>query len=91
MDQTMLNSYASLLIRSGLNVRNGQLVVISSPVDCAEFTRLLVRQAYDAGASAIATSVSRCFSRTSVSRRAARRSSVHPSGGEEGSGAGGIP
>lgn len=51
MNQMLWNSYASLLIRSGLNVRSGQLVMISSSVDCAEFTRLLVREAYDAGAS----------------------------------------
>lgn len=44
-----LKAYARLLIEVGLNVKNGQMVVISSPVDCAPFARLCASTAYDAG------------------------------------------
>lgn len=44
-----IKAYAKLLIEVGLNVQKGQLVVISSPVDCAPFARLCATAAYDAG------------------------------------------
>jgi aminopeptidase len=44
-----LREYAALLVRVGLNVRPGQNVVISSPVDCAPFVRLCAGECYDAG------------------------------------------
>jgi len=44
-----LREYAQLLIRVGLNVRRGQTLVISAPVECADFARLCAREAYDAG------------------------------------------
>lgn len=42
--------YARLLMQIGLNVQKGQVVVIHSPVDTADFARACVRAAYDAGA-----------------------------------------
>ena len=44
-----IKSYAKLLIEVGLNVKKGQPVVISSPVDCAPFARMCASCAYDAG------------------------------------------
>ena len=40
--------YARLLIEVGLHVREGQTLVISSPVECAPFARLCASAAYDA-------------------------------------------
>ena len=44
-----LREYARLLIEVGLNVRKGQTLVLSSPVDCAPFARLCAEAAYDVG------------------------------------------
>lgn len=44
-----LQEYAALLIRVGLNVNEGQTLVISSPIECAYFARLCAKEAYDAG------------------------------------------
>ncbi|MEG1683373.1 MAG: aminopeptidase [Oscillospiraceae bacterium] len=44
-----LREYARLLIRVGLNVRRGQTLIISSPVECADFARLCAGEGYDAG------------------------------------------
>lgn len=44
-----LQEYARLLVRVGLNVAEGQRMVISSPVECAYFARLCAKEAYDAG------------------------------------------
>ena len=45
-----LREYARLLVEIGVNVQRGQTLVISSPVDCAPFTRLCVESAYAVGA-----------------------------------------
>lgn len=45
-----LKEYADLLIRVGVNVQQGQDVVITSQVDQAPFARLCVAAAYEAGA-----------------------------------------
>ena len=49
MTNNRISKYAKLLIRVGLNVQKGQPVVISSPVDCADFARLCAEEAYNAG------------------------------------------
>lgn len=41
--------YARLLIREGLNIQNGQRLVISCPVDGAYFARMCADEAYAAG------------------------------------------
>lgn len=46
----MLQKYAELAVRAGANVQKGQLLVISAPVECMEFARLCVEEAYRAGA-----------------------------------------
>lgn len=45
-----LAKYADLAVRVGVNIQKGQTLVISSPVECASFARLLVEKAYSAGA-----------------------------------------
>ena len=44
-----LREYARLLVRVGVNVQEGQRLVLSSPVDCAFFARLCAEEAYQAG------------------------------------------
>ncbi|HAT4331619.1 TPA: aminopeptidase, partial [Clostridium perfringens] len=48
--ESMLENYAKLATHIGVNVQEGQTLVISSPVECAEFTRMLVKSAYEKGA-----------------------------------------
>ncbi|MDY2777476.1 MAG: aminopeptidase [Collinsella sp.] len=45
-----LERYADLIVRKGVNVREGQEVVIQVPVERADFARLLTKRAYAAGA-----------------------------------------
>ena len=45
-----LQNYARLAVRVGLGVKPGQRVLVQSPVDAAPLTRLIVREAYAAGA-----------------------------------------
>ncbi|HEY8445359.1 MAG TPA: aminopeptidase [Bacilli bacterium] len=51
MNQTRLQKYAQLVVKVGVNVQEGQMVVINSPVECAPFTRMVVEEAYKAHAS----------------------------------------
>jgi len=44
-----LREYARLLVRVGVNIKEGQRLVISSPVECAAFARLCAQEAYEAG------------------------------------------
>ncbi|UQN07334.1 aminopeptidase [Deinococcus sp. QL22] len=46
-----LQNYARLAVRVGLGIRPGQRVLVQAPVDTAPLARLLVREAYAAGAS----------------------------------------
>ena len=45
-----IKNYARLVVRKGVNVKPGQEVVVQSPVECAPFARVVVAEAYDAGA-----------------------------------------
>ena len=45
-----IKNYARLVVRKGVNVKPGQEVVVQSPVECASFARVVVAEAYDAGA-----------------------------------------
>ncbi|WP_300412263.1 aminopeptidase [uncultured Oscillibacter sp.] len=48
-----LREYARLLVRVGLNPHPGQRMIISSPVECAPFSRLCAAEAYEAGCSEV--------------------------------------
>lgn len=41
-----LRNFARLIVKVGVNIQENQLLVINSPVECVEFTRLLVEEAY---------------------------------------------
>ena len=49
MKNESLREYARLLIQIGLNVREEQRLVISSPVECAYFARMCAEEAYATG------------------------------------------
>lgn len=49
--KTRLEKFAQLAVKVGVNVQKGQLLMINAPVDAKEFVRLLVKAAYEAGAS----------------------------------------
>lgn len=48
--QRQIEQYAELAIHKGVALKTGQELVVSVPVECADFARLLVRKAYAAGA-----------------------------------------
>lgn len=50
MEQTMLEKYARLLVKTGLNLQAKQTLVIVSPIECAAFTRTVAQVAYQEGA-----------------------------------------
>ncbi len=53
MNQAMLEKYANLLVRAGLNVQKGQEVVISASVEQYPFVELLTRLCYEVGAALV--------------------------------------
>lgn len=48
-----LTKYAELAVRVGINVQTGQPVLINTSTDAVDFTRLVVEEAYKAGASKV--------------------------------------
>ncbi|MGM9973552.1 MAG: aminopeptidase [Clostridiaceae bacterium] len=45
-----LQKYASLVVKRGVNIQKDQTLVIMSPIECADFTRLVSESAYKEGA-----------------------------------------
>jgi len=45
-----MEHYAELIVRAGVNVQPGQLLVVNAPIECAAFARLLCAKGYAAGA-----------------------------------------
>lgn len=50
MNQELLQQYAALAVRVGINPQKGQTVIISAPIEGAAFARLCAQEAYNAGA-----------------------------------------
>lgn len=50
MNNVMLKKYVDLIVKAGINLQKGQILVISSPVDCAYFVREVAQIAYKEGA-----------------------------------------
>ncbi|MBB6214406.1 aminopeptidase [Anaerosolibacter carboniphilus] len=50
MDQALLEKYARLLVKTGINIQKDQILVITSPIECASFARLVAQIAYEEGA-----------------------------------------
>jgi aminopeptidase len=48
--QEKLHKYAELAVKVGVNIQKGQTLVINASIDAAEFVRLIVNYAYEAGA-----------------------------------------
>jgi aminopeptidase len=48
--QRNLEKYAELAVKVGVNIQKGQILVINTTIDAAEFVRLVVKSAYTAGA-----------------------------------------
>ncbi|MBX4269799.1 aminopeptidase [Clostridium estertheticum] len=50
MDNKLLEKYALLLVKTGINIQKDQTLVINSPIECADFTRIVSKIAYLEGA-----------------------------------------
>lgn len=48
-----MREYAKLLVEKGVNLQKGQTLSISSPLECADLTRLCAEAAYDLGAKKV--------------------------------------
>ena len=51
--ERQIDKYVELVIQKGINIQKGQILVISLPVEVYDFTRKLVKQAYELGASEV--------------------------------------
>ena len=45
-----LEKYAELVVKVGVNIQPGQVLIVNAPIETAELTRRIVAKAYDAGA-----------------------------------------
>ncbi|MFN4142339.1 aminopeptidase [Aestuariivirga sp.] len=54
-NEQLLDSYAKLAVRSGLNLQRGQQLLISAPLDAVPLVRRITEHAYRAGASLVTT------------------------------------
>lgn len=50
MDNNLLEKYARVIVKSGINIQTNQTLVIISPIECAAFTRIITKIAYEEGA-----------------------------------------
>lgn len=50
VDQNIQEKYAELTLRTGVNLQKGQALMVRSTIESADFTRILVRKAYELGA-----------------------------------------
>ena len=50
MNDELLEKYALLLVKTGINIQNNQTLVINCPIECAAFARMVSKIAYAEGA-----------------------------------------
>lgn len=50
MDSEIMGKYARLIVKTGINIQKDQILVIQTPIECADFTREVARTAYSEGA-----------------------------------------
>lgn len=50
MNKEMLEKYARLVVKTGVNIQKGQTLVIASPLECAFFVHIAAKIAYQEGA-----------------------------------------
>lgn len=48
-----LKKYARLAVKTGVNIQKGQILVVNSPIECAEFVRMTAEIAYEEGAKEV--------------------------------------
>lgn len=48
-----IEKYAELIVKIGLNLQKDQILVINSPINCADFARKVTVKAYEAGAKEV--------------------------------------
>lgn len=53
MKKSILKKYAALIVKTGVNVQKGQEVIIQASVDQSELVKLIVKEAYLAGAKRV--------------------------------------
>jgi aminopeptidase len=51
----LLDRYAQLIVRSGVNVAQGQELIVTAPIDAVPLARLVAEQAYKVGATLVTT------------------------------------
>lgn len=51
--ESKIKKYARLAVKTGVNIQEGQLLVINGDVDCAWYIREVVKAAYEAGAGEV--------------------------------------
>jgi len=51
----LLDKYAELVVRIGVNIQPGQVLVVHAPIETAELTRAIVAKAYESGAKYVLT------------------------------------
>ena len=50
INQETKEKYAELALRTGVNLQKNQALMINAPIEGADFTRIVVRKAYELGA-----------------------------------------
>lgn len=50
MNKDYLEKYSQIIVKTGLNIQSNQTLVINSPIECADFTRIISEIAYKEGA-----------------------------------------
>lgn len=50
---TKLQKYAELAVKTGVNIQPGQTLLIRTPIECADYVRCVVKEAYKAGAKQV--------------------------------------
>lgn len=48
-----IEKYAELLVKIGVNIKKNQTLIINSPIECAEFARIISVKAYQSGAKEV--------------------------------------
>lgn len=48
--EVLLEKYAELVVKVGVNIQPGQVLLVQAPLETVEFTRLVVAKAYETGA-----------------------------------------
>jgi len=56
MDRSIMEKYALLAVKAGINLQKGQTLVVNSPIECAPFARMIAEKAYREGAGDVVIS-----------------------------------